>query len=173
MDGSKSAESNHSRTYDVTDRRGQTGPEVDALDSLRCAPDHARFDQVAFSAASAPNLQGPAPDHAARSIIKDTKRAMKRRCRGLDSSRLHLVALIQTSRDTWVYDAHQPAARHGGKARIDKETIMVWKTLASLDAWLALAEEVLAEQRQLSERDCEVRPPQIADQLPLFTDEAV
>jgi hypothetical protein len=49
---------------------------------------------------------------------------------------------------------------------------MVSKTLASLDAWLALAEEVLAEQRELSGRDREVRPPQVADQLPLFTDEA-
>jgi hypothetical protein len=40
----------------------------------------------------------------------------------------------------------QPTERHGGNARFDEETIMVSKTLASLDAWLALAEEVLAKQ---------------------------
>jgi hypothetical protein len=40
----------------------------------------------------------------------------------------------------------QPTERHGGNARFDEETIMVSKTLASLDAWLVLAEEVLAEQ---------------------------
>jgi hypothetical protein len=49
---------------------------------------------------------------------------------------------------------------------------MVSKTLASLDAWLALAEEVLAEQRQLLEQDHKARPPQTADQLTLFTVEA-
>ena len=43
----------------------------------------------------------------------------------------------------------QPTERHGGNARFDEETTMVSKTLASLDAWLALAEEVLAEQRDL------------------------
>jgi hypothetical protein len=62
--------------------------------------------------------------------------------------------------------------RHGGKASFDEETIMVSKTLASLDAWLALAEEVLAEQRRLSERDGEPAPPPTADQLTLFTYEA-
>jgi hypothetical protein len=50
-------------------------------------------------------------------------------------------------------DAHQPAAGHGGNARFDEETIMVSKTLASLDAWLALAEEVLAEQHAFEERE--------------------
>ena len=39
----------------------------------------------------------------------------------------------------------QPTERHGGNARFDEETIMVSKALASLDAWLALAEEVLGE----------------------------
>ena len=46
---------------------------------------------------------------------------------------------------------------------------MVSKTLASLDAWLALAEEVLAEQRQLSEQYAETSPAPTADQLTLFT----
>jgi hypothetical protein len=49
---------------------------------------------------------------------------------------------------------------------------MVSKTLASLDAWLALAEEVLAEQRQLSQQDGDTAPPPTADQLTLFTLEA-
>jgi hypothetical protein len=49
---------------------------------------------------------------------------------------------------------------------------MVSKTLASLDAWLALAEEVLAEQRQLSEQETEPAPPPTADQLTLFSFEA-
>jgi hypothetical protein len=49
---------------------------------------------------------------------------------------------------------------------------MVSKTLASLDAWLALAEEVLAEQRQLSEQDGKTSPAPTADQLTLFTSEA-
>jgi hypothetical protein len=48
---------------------------------------------------------------------------------------------------------------------------MVSKTLASLDAWLAEAEEVLAEQRRLSEQGLEVKLRQAADQLSLFTDE--
>jgi hypothetical protein len=51
----------------------------------------------------------------------------------------------------------QPTERHGGNARFDEETIMVSKALASLDAWLALAEEVLGEQdcraEQRSESD--------------------
>ena len=46
---------------------------------------------------------------------------------------------------------------------------MVSKTLASLDAWLALAEEVLAEQRHLSEQETETAAPPTADQLTLFT----
>jgi hypothetical protein len=49
---------------------------------------------------------------------------------------------------------------------------MVSKTLASLDAWLALAEEVLAEQRQLPRPDAETAPAPITDQLTLFTSEA-
>jgi hypothetical protein len=43
----------------------------------------------------------------------------------------------------------QPTFRHGGNARFDEEvTVMVSKAVASLDAWLARAEEVLAEQRE-------------------------
>lgn len=49
---------------------------------------------------------------------------------------------------------------------------MVSKTLASLDAWLALADEVLEEQRQLSGRDAETAPAPTADQLTMFTSEA-
>jgi hypothetical protein len=49
---------------------------------------------------------------------------------------------------------------------------MVSKTLASLDAWLALAEEVLAEQRQLLEQEGEAKPPKDADQLSLFAVDA-
>jgi hypothetical protein len=42
----------------------------------------------------------------------------------------------------------QPAARHGGNAGIDEEvTFMVSKAIASLDAWLTLADEVLKEQK--------------------------
>ena len=62
----------------------------------------------------------------------------------------HLSRRAETPGST---DAHQPAARHGGKARFDEETIMVSKTLASLDAWLALAEEVLAEQNVFRETE--------------------
>ena len=49
---------------------------------------------------------------------------------------------------------------------------MVSKTLASLDAWLALAEEVLAEQRKLSEKDADAATSPTADQLTLFASEA-
>ncbi len=49
---------------------------------------------------------------------------------------------------------------------------MVSKTLASLDAWLALAEEVLTEQRQLSEPHPPATPTPTADQLSLFASEA-
>ena len=43
----------------------------------------------------------------------------------------------------------QPTFGHGGNARFDEEvTIMVSKALASLDAWLELAERVLEEQRE-------------------------
>ena len=45
---------------------------------------------------------------------------------------------------------------------------MVSKTLASLDAWLALADEVLAEQHGLSERDIRPEATESADQLSLF-----
>ena len=38
---------------------------------------------------------------------------------------------------------------------------MVSKTLASLDAWLALAEEVLAEQRQFSASRDEAAAPEV------------
>jgi hypothetical protein len=49
---------------------------------------------------------------------------------------------------------------------------MVSKALASLDAWLELADEVLAEQRRLSAQEREVEPPEDADQLTLFGDAA-
>jgi len=65
----------------------------------------------------------------------------------------------------------QPTERHGGNARFDEETIMVSKTLASLDAWLALAEEVLAEHLELSEREREVDHPKVQGQLSLFPTE--
>jgi hypothetical protein len=43
----------------------------------------------------------------------------------------------------------QPTFGHGANARFDEEvTIMVSRAIASLDAWLARAEEVLEEQRQ-------------------------
>ncbi len=43
----------------------------------------------------------------------------------------------------------QPTFGHGANARFDEEvTIMVSKAIASLDAWLARAEKVLAEQRE-------------------------
>ena len=45
---------------------------------------------------------------------------------------------------------------------------MVSKTLASLDAWLALAEDVLAEQNALRERGREAEVPDDADQLSFF-----
>jgi hypothetical protein len=48
---------------------------------------------------------------------------------------------------------------------------MVSKTLASLDAWLAQAEEVLAEQRRLSEQSSELTFPREAHQPTLFADE--
>ena len=45
---------------------------------------------------------------------------------------------------------------------------MVSKTLASLDAWLALAEEVLAEQNALREMEREPGEPDVLDQLSFF-----
>ncbi len=45
---------------------------------------------------------------------------------------------------------------------------MVSKTLASLDAWLALAEEVLAEQNALRETEREPEEPDAFDQLSFF-----
>jgi hypothetical protein len=53
----------------------------------------------------------------------------------------------------------QPTKRHGGNARFDEETIMVSKALASLDAWLALAEEVLDEQDCRAEQRSEAKIP--------------
>ena len=45
----------------------------------------------------------------------------------------------------------QPTERHGGNAGIDEEvTIMVSKAVASVDVWIARAEEVLQEQRENS-----------------------
>ena len=49
---------------------------------------------------------------------------------------------------------------------------MVSKTLASLDAWLALAEDVLAEQSAYREKEAEVRRSQGFDQLSLFPGES-
>ena len=51
----------------------------------------------------------------------------------------------------------QPTERHGGNARFDEETVMVSKTLQSLDAWLAQAEEVLAEQDSHSEAESDTQ----------------
>jgi hypothetical protein len=45
---------------------------------------------------------------------------------------------------------------------------MVSKTLASLDVWLALAEEVLAEQNALREKEREPEEPDGFDQLSFF-----
>ena len=45
----------------------------------------------------------------------------------------------------------QPTERHGGNAGIDEEvTIMVSRAVASVDVWIARAEEVLQEQREKS-----------------------
>jgi hypothetical protein len=67
----------------------------------------------------------------------------------------------------------QPTERHGGNARFDEETIMVSKTLASLDAWLALAEEVLAEQNARREKEPGAGQSHEFDQLPLFESDSV
>jgi len=67
----------------------------------------------------------------------------------------------------------QPTERHGGNARFDEETIMVSKTLASLDAWLALAEEVLAEQDARREKEPGAGQSHEFDQLSLFESESV
>ncbi len=48
---------------------------------------------------------------------------------------------------------------------------MVSKTLASLDAWLALAEEVLAEQNACREKEPETGRSNPCDQLSLFPSE--
>ena len=45
---------------------------------------------------------------------------------------------------------------------------MVSKTLASLDAWLALAEDVMAEQSAYREKEAEGSRSQGFDQLSLF-----
>jgi hypothetical protein len=47
---------------------------------------------------------------------------------------------------------------------------MVSKTLASLDAWLALAEDVLAEQNPLREKEQEPEEPHGFEQLSFFPD---
>jgi hypothetical protein len=47
---------------------------------------------------------------------------------------------------------------------------MVSKTLASLDAWLALAEDVLAEQNAVREKELEPEEPRGFDQLSFFPD---
>ena len=64
----------------------------------------------------------------------------------------------------------QPTERHGGTARFDEVTIMVSKTLQSLDAWLAQAEEVLHEQSRYSDAGTgiEVVPTHEPVQLTLF-----
>jgi len=66
----------------------------------------------------------------------------------------------------------QPTERHGGNARFDEETIMVSKTLASLDAWLALAEDVLAEQSAYQEKEAEASRSHGFDQLTLIPNES-
>jgi hypothetical protein len=66
----------------------------------------------------------------------------------------------------------QPTERHGGNARFDEETTMVSKTLASLDAWLALAEEVLAEQNARREKRSDAGGSHGFDQLSLFPGES-
>jgi len=66
----------------------------------------------------------------------------------------------------------QPTERHGGNARFDEETTMVSKTLASLDAWLALAEEVLAEQNVGPKDEPEEDRSHQFDQLSLFANES-
>ena len=50
---------------------------------------------------------------------------------------------------------------------------MVSKTLASLDAWLALAEDVLAEQSAYLEKEAEASRSHGSDQLSLFESESV
>lgn len=45
---------------------------------------------------------------------------------------------------------------------------MVSKTLASLDAWLALAEDVLAEQNALNQKKGQSEEPDGSDQLSFF-----
>jgi hypothetical protein len=49
---------------------------------------------------------------------------------------------------------------------------MVSKTLASLDVWLALAEDVLAEQSAYREKEAKESTPQVFDQLLLFPGES-
>ena len=49
---------------------------------------------------------------------------------------------------------------------------MVSKTLASLDAWLALAEDVLAEQSAYQEKEAEARSSHECDQLSFFPGES-
>jgi hypothetical protein len=51
---------------------------------------------------------------------------------------------------------------------LDEETIMVSKTLASLDASLALAEGVLAEQNALNQEEGEPEEPDRSDQPSFF-----
>ena len=64
----------------------------------------------------------------------------------------------------------QPTERHGGNARFDEETVMVSKALASLDAWLALAEEVLGEQDRRPEQRTEPDVPSTEDAVQLRFD---
>jgi hypothetical protein len=66
----------------------------------------------------------------------------------------------------------QPTERHGGNARFDEETTMVSKTLASLDAWLALAEDVLAEQNALQEKEPEAGRSHGFEQLSFLPSES-
>jgi hypothetical protein len=66
----------------------------------------------------------------------------------------------------------QPTERHGGNARFDEETTMVSKALASLDAWLALAEEVLAEQNTCRKKEPAAAESQGFDQPSLFESES-
>jgi hypothetical protein len=65
----------------------------------------------------------------------------------------------------------QPTERHGGTARFDEEPIMVVsKTLASLDSWLAQAERVLAEQSEYSKRRSESDAPTHVEAVQLCFD---
>lgn len=64
----------------------------------------------------------------------------------------------------------QPTERHGGTARFDEVTVMVSKTLQSLDRWLAEAEEVLAEQTGGSKAEAQPEIPTHGRPVQLYFD---